>query len=429
MADRQPSRACMRGSLNGGASPTRLPIDTIVVRTITRAPAPPAYRGPMDSVRSTLDAGIEATFARIAAGSRIVASMWMAILGAVTIARDADVDRAVVVGMIVVGLVWALGATVVAYPADALSRGMLAVDLAVGVLSLLAPGFAGGSEASFYGGLPLIVVSIAALRGRLEGLVSAVVLVIVAVGTIVTNISFREIVGETTLILAYLGVGILVAWIGDVLRQAEAQLVEANDAVAEARAEAAREAERADIGRHLHDSVLQTLALIQRDSDDPQRVTIQARRQERELRDWLFGVDATDAPGFEEGIRRAAADVEERYGVTVDAVVVGDRPPSTNVTALVAAATEAMTNAARHGGVSEVDVYGEAAADSLVVYVRDRGVGFDPDAIPPDRQGVRSSIVGRLAALGGESIVKSSPERGTEWRMTVPTERIETDVR
>ena len=383
---------------------------------------------PMDGIRSTFDAGIEATFARIAAGSRIVAVVWMAILGVVTLARDGAADGAVVVGMIAIGLLWAITATVVAYPELALSRGMLAVDLLVAVLSLLSPWLA-GTGASFYGGLPLIVVSIAALRGRLEGLITAGVLVVVAVGTIVSDISFQQIVGETTLIFAYLGVGILVAWIGDVLRQSEARLVEANDAIAEARAAAARAAERADIGRHLHDSVLQTLALIQRDADDPQKVTIQARRQERDLRDWLFGSGSAEATGFEEGLRRAAAAVEGRHEITIDVVVVGDGPPSAAVSGLIAAAAEAMTNAARHGGVKEIDVYGEAAEGSLVVYVRDRGLGFDPEAIPDDRQGVKSSIVGRIAALGGEALVKSSPERGTEWRLTMPIERTESDVR
>lgn len=383
----------------------------------------------MEPFRSTFDAGIDATFARIAAGSRIVAAVWMAILGAVTLARDTDVRTAYVVGVIVVGFLWALAATVVAYPQRALSREMLAIDLAVGVLSLLAPGLA-GTTASFYGGLPLIIVAIAALRGRMEGLVSAAVLIVTVLATIVSDIfSFREIIGETTLIFAYLGVGVLVAWIGDVLRQAEEQLVAANDAVAEARAAAAREAERADIGRHLHDSVLQTLALIQRDADDPQKVTISARRQERELRDWLFGAASSSALGFDEGLRRAGASVEERFGVSVDVVVVGDAEPSDAVSGLIAAAGEAMTNAARHAGVSEIDVYGESTGGALAVYVRDRGSGFDPDSVPPDRRGVKSSIIERIAGLGGDATVKSSVGTGTEWTMTVPTERTQSDVR
>ncbi len=383
----------------------------------------------MEPFRSTFDGGIDATFARIAAGSRIVAAAWMAILGAVTLARDTDVKPAYVIGIIVVGFLWALVATVVAYPRRALAREMLVIDLAVGVLSLLAPGLA-GTTASFYGGLPLIVVAIAALRGRVEGLISAAVLVVTVLATIVSDIfSFREIIGETTLIFAYLGVGVLVAWIGDVLRQAEEQLVAANDAIAEARATAAREAERADIGRHLHDSVLQTLALIQRDADDPQKVTISARRQERELRDWLFGPTSSSAPGFEEGLRRAGASVEERFGVSVDVVVVGDAEPSEAVSGLIAAAGEAMTNAARHAGVSEIDVYGESTSRSLAVYVRDRGSGFDPESLPPDRRGVKSSILERIAGLGGEATVKSSSGTGTEWTMTVPAERTQSDAR
>lgn len=383
----------------------------------------------MEPFRSTFDGGIDATFARIAAGLRIVAAVWMAILGAVTVARDTDVRPSYVIGIIVVGFLWAAAATVVAYPEAALSRRVLLVDLAVGVLSLLAPGLA-GTTVSFYGGLPMIVVAIAALRGRAEGLVTAAVLIVTVLGTIVSDIfSFSEIIGETTLIFAYLGVGVLVAWIADVLRQAEEQLVAANDAVVEARAAAAREAERADIGRHLHDSVLQTLALIQRDADDPQKVTISARRQERELRDWLFGSTASSAPGFDEGLRRAAASVEERFEVSIDVVVVGDSQPSDSVSGLIAAAGEAMTNAARHAGVSEIDVYGESTGGSLSVYVRDRGTGFDPASVPADRRGVRNSILERVEGLGGEATVKSSSGTGTEWRMTVPAERTRNDVR
>ncbi len=412
-------------------------------RTIEfEATAPPVRRRPVAGCRigtairlivaamnrPTADDGIEATFARIAAGLRIVAVVWMSILGAVTIARGGDVRPGVVIGVIAIGFLWVLAATLVAYPRSALARGMLLVDLAVGVLSLLAPGLA-GTNASFYGGLPLIVVSIASLRGRLEGVISAVVLVMVVLGTIVSDIfSFQEIIGQTTLIFAYLGVGVLVAWIGEVLRQSEARLLEARDEVATARAAAALEAERADIGRHLHDSVLQTLALIQRDSDDPQKVTIQARRQERELRDWLFGAGTTAAPGFEEGLRSAAADIEERFGVTVDVVVVGDEPPSQAVSGLIAAAGEAITNAARHAGVNEIDVYGEVSGRALAVYVRDRGIGFDLEAVPPDRQGVKSSIVKRVETLGGTADLKSIATGGTEWRLIIPNERTVTDV-
>ena len=365
-------------------------------------------------------AGIETTFARIAAGSRIVAAVWLAILGGVTLARGAASRPSVIVGAIVVGFLWAAFSTLVAYPDQALSSSMLVVDLIIGVASVVAPSWA-GTQVSFYGGLPLIVVALAALRGRRNGLLAAAVLI---VGTLVAlEVRLPEVVAQTTLIFAYLGVGILVAWIGDVLRSAEAQLVEANEALGIARTAAARAAERADIGRHLHDSVLQTLALIQRDSRDPQKVTIQARRQERELRDWLFGSLESSTAGLDEGLRAAAAAVEERFEVSVDVVVVGDAQHSDAVAAVVAAAGEAMTNAARHAKVTEIDVYGEVAGGTIGVYVRDRGIGFDPAKVPLDRQGVRSSIVSRIENLGGTASLKSAHRSGTEWRLTIPIER------
>lgn len=385
-------------------------------RGVRSADGRPPYRWGVEPFRSTAE--IEGTFARIAAGSRIVAAIWLAILAAVTLARGAADRPSVVVAAMVVVLLWAVFGTVVAFPEHALSEGMLVVDLVVGAGVLLAPN-AAGTEASFYGGLPLIVVALAALRGRASGLLAAGTLIAATLYAL-QALRFPAIVGETTLIFAYVGVGILVAWIGDVLRAAEAELVKANEAVVSANTAAARAAERADIGRHLHDSVLQTLALIQRDSRDPQKVTIQARRQERELRDWLFGQHETSKSGLDDGLRAAAAAVEERFEVSVDVVVVGDAPHSAAVEELVAAAGEAMANAARHAGVTDIDVYGETADGVARVYVRDRGVGFDLSEVASDRHGVRSSIVARVERLGGEAALKSSDGTGTEWKLTIP---------
>lgn len=380
--------------------------------------------------------GIESTFARIAAGSRIVAALWMAILGALTVVQNRGADPPIVVRpwvvivVVVLGLLWASAASVVAYPIGTLSSQMLMVDLVVAIVAVIAPiGSLADSQIDFYGGLPLIVVAIAAMRGRSAGLLTAGSLVVVVLATIpgmaeaAGQMQLTRLVAQSTLIFAYIGVSVLVAWIATVLRQSDAALMTANEEVAIARGEAARESERADIGRHLHDSVLQTLALIQRDSSDAQKVTIQARRQERELRDWLFSSPGASNPGFEEGLRNAAASVEERYGVSVDVVVVGDGPPSDEVRSIIGAAREAMANAARHSGAPELDVFGEVLGSGLAVYVRDRGVGFEPGAIPVDRQGVRNSIIARMSAIGGTADVRSAQDTGTEWRLAVPTER------
>jgi signal transduction histidine kinase len=181
------------------------------------------------------------------------------------------------------------------------------------------------------------------------------------------------------------------------------------------RAERIRSQERAEVAAHLHDSVLQTLALMQRRADEPAEVAALARRQERELRAWLADRPAPGAQAqLAAALEAVAADVEERHGVPVEVVTVGDRDLDPATEAVVAAAREAMTNAAKFGGGSTVDVYAESGDDRLQVFVRDRGPGFDPDAVPSDRRGLRESIIGRMERHGGRATVSSSPGGGTE---------------
>ena len=179
------------------------------------------------------------------------------------------------------------------------------------------------------------------------------------------------------------------------------------------RAARIRTEERADVATRVHDSVLQTLALIQRHAEEPRRVASLARRQERELRGWLYADQplGEDTSSLLAALSAAAADVEELYGVRVEIASAGDATPDG---ALVLAAREAMTNAAKFAGVEEIDVYAEVGEDEVAVFVRDRGVGFDPAAIPDGRQGVRESIKGRLERAGGTAVVTSTPGEGTE---------------
>jgi signal transduction histidine kinase len=191
----------------------------------------------------------------------------------------------------------------------------------------------------------------------------------------------------------------------------------------EERSERIRSQERAEVAAHLHDSVLQTLALVQR-SDDPQQVATLARRQERELRAWLAGRPAPgQAARLAPALEAAAADVEDNHGVPVEVVVVGDRELDPAVEAVVAAAREAMTNAAKFGGGSTVDVYAECTPGALRVFVRDRGPGFDPAAVPADRRGVRESIVGRMERHGGSARISDAPAGGTEVELVLESER------
>ncbi|MFZ1412873.1 MAG: ATP-binding protein, partial [Micropruina sp.] len=175
---------------------------------------------------------------------------------------------------------------------------------------------------------------------------------------------------------------------------------------------------RADMAAHLHDSVLQTLALIQRQAGDPRAVAGLARRQERELRAWLYGETAAEAT-LKVALTGVAADVEDVHDVPVELVLVGDTELTTELTALVAAAREAMVNAAKHSEAAKVDVYAEVEDAVVEVFVRDRGVGFDPDSIPADRLGVRGSIVERLRRVGGNATIRSIAGEGTEVRLEV----------
>lgn len=188
------------------------------------------------------------------------------------------------------------------------------------------------------------------------------------------------------------------------------------------RLERIRVEERADMAARIHDSVLQTLALVQREADDPKRVAALARRQERELRSWLYG--DPDAPG--DTLRRALeeqlTDVEELHGVRVEIVQSGDRPLDEHLHALVLAAREAVANAAVHAGVDEVSVYVDVGPSEVTAYVRDRGSGFDRDAVPADRRGLAESIEARMTRHGGTAAVRSTPGEGTEIELRLPLE-------
>lgn len=191
-------------------------------------------------------------------------------------------------------------------------------------------------------------------------------------------------------------------------------VLRARRALAQIREEKLLSDARADLAAHLHDSVLQTLALIQRQSDNPREVLRLARRQERELREWLYGADE-QAATLRAALLEAAGDLEDLFPVTVETVTVGEDPELTPALAeLVKAAREAMTNAAKHSGAAVVDVYAEVGEDLVEVFVRDRGTGFDLDAIAEDRHGVRGSILERMGRHHGTARITSNPDRGTE---------------
>ncbi|MFE6130955.1 PspC domain-containing protein [Streptomyces sp. NPDC056437] len=198
-------------------------------------------------------------------------------------------------------------------------------------------------------------------------------------------------------------------------------LVRMTQDLSEERTMRIRAQERAEVAAHVHDSVLHTLTLIQRNADDGGEVRRLARAQERELRNWLYkpegtGKDEDEEPDtLAEAVKKAAAEVEDKHGVPLEVVVVGDCPLDEKLSAQMQAAREAMVNAAKYGGEGgAVQVFAEVEGRTVFVSVRDRGPGFDLDSVPRDRMGVRESIIGRMQRHGGTARLTSAPGEGTE---------------
>jgi len=186
------------------------------------------------------------------------------------------------------------------------------------------------------------------------------------------------------------------------------------------RTERIRLAERAAMAARIHDSVLQTLALVQRDADDAPRVRALARRQERELRRWLYGRGYDGATTVADALADAVAEVEGAHLTQIELATSGDAPLDGALGELVLAAREAMVNAAKHAQSDEISVYAEVEDAAVAIYVRDRGIGFDQAAVAADRRGIAESIEGRLRAAGGSATITSSPGNGTEVELTMP---------
>jgi signal transduction histidine kinase/phage shock protein PspC (stress-responsive transcriptional regulator) len=185
------------------------------------------------------------------------------------------------------------------------------------------------------------------------------------------------------------------------------------------RHERIRSQERAELAAHIHDSVLHTLTLIQRNAHDTREVQRLARSQERTQRTWLYQPRADPDQTFAAAIREIAGEVEDDHGVPIEIVCVGDTALDERLGAALQAAREAMVNAAKYSEAPSVSVYAEVESDEIAVFIRDRGKGFDLDEVPGDRMGVRGSIIGRMERNGGKATVRTAPGEGTEVRLEI----------
>jgi signal transduction histidine kinase len=291
----------------------------------------------------------------------------------------------------------AMGAGVIWHVADPRRRGRWAAAGAqVPWLAAVMESDRRGYLMRFIGGGSLIVV----------GAIGAV-----AVGVQITGASLSAILyGLLFSLIALAGVGLALApvlWrmFGQLRAEREGRI---------------RETERAELAAMIHDQVLHTLALIQRNAADVKTVLRLARGQERTLRNWLYKSTASPTERLAAALEQVSAEVEDTYAIAVETVVVSDLEVDEPVAALVAAAREALVNAARHSKVQTVSLYAEVEPELISVFVRDRGVGFDVNAVEEDRHGVRGSIIGRMRRHGGMAEIRSEPGNGTEVRLTMP---------
>jgi signal transduction histidine kinase len=274
---------------------------------------------------------------------------------------------------------------------------------------LLALGF---SEAVFFGiGLMVAGIVLLARRGatlRPGGSFTVPGIVLTVAGAVVM---FGEIGSSDSLLAPGAVAGalllVLVPWVWQ---------------VADERADRIRVAERAEVAARIHDSVLQTLALVQRHAADAQRVRTLARRQERELRRWLYGRGFGQATTLGDALAEAVAGVEDAHGVRIELASAGDAELDGPLSQLVLAAREAMANAAKHSAAEEIAVYADVGPASVSVFVRDRGVGFDRAHVAADRRGLEESIEARMARAGGRAAITSAADEGTEVELTLPRE-------
>jgi len=340
-------------------------------------------------------------------------------------APDGDVIATAAFGAVVLGgllLVRTLGL----WPGDVIVWPLVATLVGLALLAMrTAPGTATADlpDWQLLRRLPpdaadAVAVLVGTRRGALARIGAGIACVVVGLAAFVVTVdSWRALRGALVATIAVvIGVALVVG--PGVSRLVRALVAE--------RRERIRADERAEVAAHLHDSVLQTLALVQRRADEPREVVRLARMQERELRAWLLGGDAPAASvstSLGAALEELAATIETEHGVPVEVVRVRDCGID-GTEPLLAAAREAILNAARHSGAGAVSVYLEVEPDQATIFVRDRGHGFDPESVPSDRGGISNSIIGRMTRAGGRAAVHSTANEGTEVELVLPLARV-----
>jgi len=358
---------------------------------------------------------IERTLVQVVLYVRILGFAWMTLLVLVTWFTDPDADRVVVAAAELAAAIWTV-ITVRAARTPSIMRTwqFVALDGAI-ALFVASASFVAGAGDLFHGGYPISWLAVAAYAGgmRLAIAASMVLAADQIFGFILTD---RSLVA-TTGAFVFLVYAVIFGWTIDTLRRNDAQRRAAESALEQERTARALEAERLELANELHDSVLQTLQVVRTDADDPDRVRYLVRSEERAIDRMISRYRHPGPQGFEAAILAVRDEIEDLYNVEIRTVIRDDVPLTPPIVAAVEATREALTNAARHSKAPIVNLYSEIESDRVHVFVRDRGIGFDPTTVEEGR-GIRHSLRQRMTDSGGTFQIASVPSQGTEVEIT-----------
>ncbi|MGB9357836.1 MAG: ATP-binding protein [Acidimicrobiia bacterium] len=361
---------------------------------------------------------IERTLVQVVVYVRILGFTWMTLLVLVTWFTDHDANRVVVAAAEIAAAIWTV-ITVRTARAPNVMRSWQFVTLDGAIaLFVASASFVAGAGDLFHGGYPISWLAVAAYAGGMRLAIAASIVLAAdqIVGFILTD---RSLVA-TTGAFVFLVYAVIFGWTIDTLRRNDAHRRAAESALEQERTERALEAERLGLANELHDSVLQTLQVVRTDADDPDRVRYLVRSEERAIDRMISRYRHPGAEGFEAAILAVRDEIEDLHAVEIRTVIRDDVPLTPPIVVAVEATREALTNAARHSGAPIVNLYSEIEDDRVHVFVRDRGVGFDPTTVQEGR-GIRHSLRQRMTDSGGRFQVVSVPGQGTEVEISSGT--------
>lgn len=379
--------------------------------------------GSVASTRRTLEksdqitATVEAAMRRLAVIARVVGWAWMLMLVIATLQVDDGADPAITIAAMVLATIWTVVSVWASRSRQIFGSKWFVTSEVVVVLLVGAASWAADAADLFHGGYLIPTLIVAAYGLNLYGVTLVASLIAIEQAAILLSWGKGPVPALSS--LGFIVWGLVFGWLFATIRRTDAYRRGTVDELMAERDRSVRQSERLELGNRLHDSALQTLLVIDKDAEDSARVRALARKQSRELRNLVDVYAASSSGTMRVELVRVAGKVEELLGVDVSAVIRTDIPMDATLEALVSAAREAMTNAAKYSGAGQIDLYAAVEDGDVAIYVRDEGIGFDVETIALGH-GLEHSVCNRVRDVGGEVCIESTPGEGTEIKVSAP---------